>query len=360
MVAERSHILWFEELGEDSVSLVGGKNASLGEMMRRGVRVPSGFAVTTDAYDMFIEHAGLGGPIHEALWGLDPHDATAVELASVKIRRLIESAPLPRSLEDELAVSYSALGEKLGTPRPQVAVRSSGTGEDTVEASFAGQAETYLYVEGQESLALHTRRCWSSLFTAQAISYRARLGFPPDSASISVGVQSMVDSRVAGVMFTLSPVSGDRSKIVVEASWGLGLSVVGGEVTPDDYWVDKVTLGILRRSICSKLVKYVPDPAGGVACVDVPPEQREMPCLTDGEVTEIARLGKVLEASYGSARDIEWAIDARLRFPDNILMLQCRPETVWSNRPVEPTARSRASGLDYVLGAMLPTPRQKC
>jgi pyruvate, water dikinase len=361
MAADRSHILWFDEIGEDSLPLVGGKNASLGEMMRRGVRVPDGFAVTTDAYDTFIEHAGLGGPIHEALLGLDPHDATAVELASVRIRTLIESAPLPASLEDELAVSYAALAEKLGTPLPPVAVRSSGTGEDTVEASFAGQAETYLYVEGGESLALHTRRCWSSLFTAQAISYRARMGLPPDSASISVGVQSMVESRVAGVMFTLSPVSGDRSKIVVEASWGLGLSVVGGEVTPDDYWVDKVTLGILRRSICHKLVMYVPDPeAGGVACVDVPPGQQEIPCLTDEEVTELARLGKVLEASYGSARDIEWAIDARLAFPDNVLMLQCRPETVWSNRPVEPTAHARASTLDYVLGAMLPKTRASC
>jgi pyruvate,water dikinase len=137
--------------------------------------------------------------------------------------------------------------------------------------------------------------------------------------------------------------------------------VVGGEVTPDDYWVDKVTLGILRRSICHKLVKYVPDPeAGGVACVDVPSEQQLVPCLTDEEVTELARLGKVLEASYGSARDIEWAIDERLAFPDNILMLQCRPETVWSNRPIEPTARARASTLDYVLGAMLPKTRASC
>ena len=361
MVTGTSHILWFDDLAEGSWSLVGGKNASLGEMMRRGVRVPPGFAVTTDAYDTFIEHAGLRQPIHEALSGLDYHDAVAVELASAEVRRLIESAPLPRSLEDELAASYAALGEKLGTPRPSVAVRSSGTGEDTVEASFAGQAETYLYVEGRESLAVHTRRCWSSLFTAQAISYRARMGLPADSISISVGVQSMVDSRVAGVMFTLSPVSGDRSKIVIEASWGLGLSVVGGEVTPDDYWVDKVTLGILRRSICHKLVKYVPDPgAGGVACVDVPPEEQGVPCLSDEEVTELARLGKALEASYGSARDIEWAIDARLAFPDNVLMLQCRPETVWSNRPVEPTAHARASSLDYVLGAMVPTPRLKC
>jgi pyruvate,water dikinase len=360
MVITRSHILWFDDLGHDSWSLVGGKNASLGEMIRRGVRVPPGFAVTTDAFDAFLEHAGLRQPIHEALGGLDYHDAAAVEMASAQIRRLIESAPFPESLEEELAASYAALADKLGTSRPPVAVRSSGTAEDTVEASFAGQAETYLFVEGPESLTVHTRRCWSSVYTASAISYRAKMGFPADSVSISVGVQSMVDSRVAGVMFTLSPVSGDRSKIVVEASWGLGLSVVGGEVTPDDYWVDKVTLGILRRSICRKLVKYVPDPgAGGVACVEVPPEQQEIPCLSDEEVTELARLGKALEASYGSARDIEWAIDARLAFPDNVLMLQCRPETVWSNRPVEPTAHARASTLEYVLGAMLPSSRRK-
>src|SRR5450756_130450 len=156
-------------------------------------------------------------------------------------------------------------------------------------ASFAGQQETYLWIQGAESLAYHALRCWSSLFTPQAITYRARMDFPLESISMSVGVQRMVDARVAGVMFTLNPLNGDPSKIVVEASWGLGLSVVGGEVTPDDYWVDKVTLGILRRSICHKVVKYVPDPgAGGVACVDVPPEQQGVPCLSDEEVTELA------------------------------------------------------------------------
>lgn len=354
-----SHILWFADLGHDSWSLVGGKNASLGEMMRCGVRVPAGFALTTDAFDEFLERDGLRGAIHDVLGGLGPKDPTAVEEASTKIRALIEAAPLSPSLEAELVTCYAALAEQIGTPNPPVAVRSSGTGEDTVEASFAGQAETYLWVEGPESLVLHVRRCWSSLYTAQAISYRAEMGFPPESSSISVGIQSMVDSRVAGVMFTLSPISGDPGKIVVEGSWGLGVSVVGGEVTPDDYWVDKVTLEILRRSVSRKHVKYVPDPgAGGVACVEVPAQDQEIPCLRDEEVIELARLGKALERSYGSALDIEWAIDQRLPFPDNVMMLQCRPETVWSNRPVEPIVRPKASALDCVLGAVLPAPRR--
>ncbi len=358
MAASRPHILWFGDLGHESWHLVGGKNAGLGEMMRRGVRVPPGFALTTVAFDAFLEHAGLRRAIRRSLEGLDPHDPNAIDGASAEIRELMESAPLPGAVEEDLAASYAVLAEKLGTPRPPVAVRSSATAEDTAEASFAGQQESYLCVAGPESLALYARRCWSSLYTSQAISYRLEIGSAADSASISVGVQSMVDARVAGVMFTISPISGDPSKIVVEASWGLGLCVVGGEVTPDDYWVDKVTLGILRRSICRKHVKYVPDPrTGGVARLEVPAAEQQIPCLSDEEVLELARLGKALEASYGSALDIEWAIDARLDFPESVMMLQCRPETVWSNRPVEPITHARANTLDYVLGALMPRAR---
>ncbi|MHB8244291.1 MAG: PEP/pyruvate-binding domain-containing protein [Acidimicrobiales bacterium] len=357
-MASSPYVLWFDDLGRESCSLVGGKNAGLGEMMRNGVRVPMGFALTTEAYDAFVEHAGLRPCIHRALEGLDPHEPDGLDAASAEIRSRIEEVAFPNSIEEALGASYAALGTRLGTSLPPVAVRSSATAEDTAEASFAGQQETYLWVEGLESLALHARRCWSSLYTAQAISYRAEMGFPPGSASMSVGVQSMVDARAAGVMFTVSPVSGDRSKIVLEASWGLGLGVVGGEVTPDNYWVDKVTLGILRRSVCRKHLKYVADPrAGGVACVEVPLHEQEVPCLSDEEVTELARLGKQLEVSYGAALDIEWAIDARLPFPEAVVMLQCRPETVWSNRPVEPVAHVAASPVDYVLGAIMPHAR---
>jgi pyruvate, water dikinase len=354
MAAQDSHILWFRDLGHESRPLVGGKNASLGEMMRVGVRVPTGFALTTRAYDAFLEHAGLRPHIHAALGGLDHEDTDAVEEVSRRLRSLIEGATLPGSVEQELRDSYAALAAETLTTAPPVAVRSSATAEDLEGASFAGQQETFLWVRGPESLGHHALRCWSSLFTAEAITYRARMGFPPESVSISVGVQRMVDARVAGVMFTLNPINGDPSKIVIEASWGLGLSVVGGEVTPDDYWVDKVTLDVIKRSICQKAIKYVPHPGGsGVARVDVPADAQGTACLSDQEVVELARLGKALEGTYGSPRDIEWAIDDQLPFPDNVLMLQCRPETVWSQRAAAPLAAPQPARVDYVVGALL-------
>ncbi len=360
MASEVSHILWFQDLRPEARSLVGSKNASLGEMMREGLRVPSGFALTTLAYDAFIENAGLRPRIHTALGGLDPEDTGAVEAISRGLRAEIERATLPRSVAEELRLSYAVLAEEACTPTPPVAVRSSGTAEDMAGASFAGQQDTYLWVQGVESLASHTLRCWSSLFTPQAISYRARMGYPPEAVSMSVGVQRMVDARVAGVMFTVNPLNGDPSKIVIEASWGLGLSVVGGEVTPDDYWVDKVTLGVIRRNVCRKATKYVRDPAGGgVSVVAVPEPAQAVPCLTDGEVIELARLGKALEVVCGSARDIEWAIDEVLPSPDNVLLLQCRPETIWSRRRAEPLVAPKATGIDYVLGAMLGPPPRK-
>ena len=360
MASQASHIIWFRDFVPEARPLIGGKNASLGEMMRGGLRVPSGFALTTLAYDAFIEHAGLRPRIHAALGGLDPEDTAAVEEISRELRAQIERATLPHSVAEELRQSYAVLAEESRTPTPPVAVRSSATAEDMEGASFAGQQETYLWIQGAESLAYHALRCWSSLFTPQAITYRARMDFPLESISMSVGVQRMVDARVAGVMFTLNPLNGDPSKIVVEASWGLGLSVVGGEVTPDDYWVDKVTLTVIRRNICHKAIKYVPDPAGGgVSIVDVPEAAQAAPCLTDEEVVELATLGKALEVTSGSARDIEWAIDEVLPFPANVLLLQCRPETIWSRRVAEPLVKPKSSGLDYVLDALLSTQRRK-
>jgi pyruvate,water dikinase len=361
MTSRASHILWFRDLDLEARPLVGAKNASLGEMMQGGVRVPSGFALTTRAYDAFIEHAGLRPRIHAALGGLDPNDTAAVETVSGELRALIEAATLPHSVAEELRISYAILAEETSSESPAVAVRSSATAEDMEGASFAGQQETYLWVQGPESLADHALRCWSSLFTPQAIAYRARMRFPSELVSMSVGIQLMVDARVAGVMFTLNPLNGDPSKIVVEASWGLGLSVVGGEVTPDDYWVDKVTLAVIKRNICRKATMYVPDPAGGgVAQVDVPDAAQAAPCLTDEEVVELATLGKRLELNYGAPLDVEWAIDDRLAFPHNVLLLQCRPETVWSRRRAQPLVEPSSSGVEYVLRAMLPgrSPKQ--
>lgn len=348
-----TYVLWFRDLGREARSLVGGKNASLGELMKAGVRVPSGFALTSHAYESFLARGGLRRAIDAALAPVDPTDQLALERASLLVREMMEATPLPEDVEAALTASYGALAEEARRTEVPVAVRSSATSEDSAAASFAGQQETYLWVHGARSLARHTRRCWSSLYTPQAISYRARLGLPPDSASMSVGVQRMVDARVAGVMFTLNPLNGDLSKIVIEASWGLGLSVVGGEVMPDRYWVDKVTLDVIQRTIAAKTLQYVPAPGGGVARAEVPLAMQEIACLSDAEVAELALLGKAIERSYGSPRDIEWAIDGNLPFPDNVLMLQCRPETLWSRRRAEPLVEPRASPLDYVTDALL-------
>lgn len=334
-------------------SLIGGKLASLGELIQAGARVPPWFAVTTFAYERALEHDGLLGTIRRAMAAVDVSDQTSLEAASLRARELIEGHSLPAELDEQLHEAYTALASEIHAADVAVAVRSSAMAEDADDASFAGQQETYLWVRGHRSVALHVLRCWSSLYTPQAISYRARLGLAPDAGSMSVGVQQMVDARVAGVMFTLNPSNGDLSKIGIEASWGLGVSVVGGEVTPDRYWVDKVTLDVLRREISPKTMEYRQAPDGGIVRVPVAEERQAVPCLSDEEVVELARQAKAIEAGYGSPRDIEWAIDARLAFPENVLLLQCRPETVWSNRAPTPLVAPKTDPLDYVTDRML-------
>jgi len=347
------YILHFRDLGREARSLVGGKNASLGALLRAGARVPSGFALTTHAYESFLEHGGIRDRLRAAVGSIDHADPAALERASARARQLIETAAMPPDIASALQNSYESLAEEIGTADVPVAVRSSATSEDSVEASFAGQQETFLWVRGAESLARLTLRCWSSLYTTQALAYRAQFGYPLDGAAMGVGIQSMVDARVAGVMFTLNPLTGDLATIVIEGSWGLGTSVVGGEVTPDEYWVEKVTLAVLKRTIATKVTQDVAAPGGGVTREAVPQPLQCVPCLTDDEVRELAQLGKIMERDAGSPQDIEWAIDRRLAFPESVLLLQCRPETVWSKRTARPLVTPKATALDYVTDAML-------
>jgi pyruvate,water dikinase len=353
MVPTTPYVLHFRDLGREARSLVGGKNASLGELLRAGTRVPAGFAITTYAYECFLDRAGLREALRDSAAAVDPADPLSLEHASHAARELIEGAPLPADLAQALDASYEVLAQEAGVLDPPVAVRSSATSEDSADASFAGQQETYLWVRGADSLARHAVRCWSSLYTPQALAYRARMGYPLDGASMSVGVQRMVDARAAGVLFTLNPLNGDPSKIVIEASWGLGTSVVGGEITPDRYSVDKVTLAVLSRTISLKSSQDLPAPAGGVARAAVPTELQDAPCLSDDEVRELALLGKLIERREGAPQDIEWATDRRLPFPANVLLLQSRPETVWSRRAAKPIVTPKATALDYVTDAML-------
>ncbi len=357
-MSDAAYVRWFRELDEQAGPLVGGKNAGLGEMIQAGLRVPTGFALTTHAHADFLDGSGVRAALHDALAGVDPDDTTRLDAASAAARRLIEATPFSDRVARAIAEAYTALADECGIREPAVAVRSSAVGEDSAAASFAGQQETYLWVRGAEAVVEHARRCWSSLYTPQAVAYRARLGMAPDVACMSVGVQRMVDAEVAGVMFTLNPLNGDRSKIVIEASWGLGVSVVGGEVTPDEYWVDKVTLDVLRRTVSPKGVQYSQAPdAAGIVCEEVPAERQLCLCLADAHVTELARLGKLVEQIHGAPRDIEWAIDRRLPFPENVLLLQSRPETVWSQRAAAPLRRPHANPLDYVMDYLLTGPQ---
>ena len=232
----------------------------------------------------------------------------------------------PRRSE-EVARRYAELGE------PPVAVRSSALGEDSREATFAGQQETYLWVRGAEGVCDAVRDCWVSLYSPPAITYRARLGTAAGEPAMGVAVQQMVDAEISGVMFTCNPVSGDPSMVAINASWGLGTAVVGGETTPDDFLVSKVTGEVVRRTVNAKEVEYVPDAAGrGTVRVDVPDERRTEACLHEQHLTALVDLARRVERHYGSHQDVEWALARGRRLPDALAVLQARPVTAVPER----------------------------
>ena len=245
-------------------------------------------------------------------------------------------AKFSKRIEEEISSNYQALAQVCDVQNLPVAVRSSATAEDLPGASFAGQQDTFLWVQGTEEVLRKIKLCMASLFTPRAISYRIKMGFPHEKVLISVGVQKIVDARAAGVMFTLNPTNGDPSKVVIEGNWGLGETVVSGICNPDKYVVDKVTKEI-ERKVSAKECECIFDPVrGGVMHVDMPPERREIPCIEDQEILELSRYAKRVEEYYGCPQDIEWAIDKHKPFPLNIFMVQSRPETIWSQQKKEP------------------------
>jgi pyruvate,water dikinase len=335
---KEKHVLWFEELGKGDIPLVGGKNANLGEMLRAKIPVPPGFAITAYAYNEFITKTGIAEKIYKTIEETvtDANDPKQYDEASKKIRKLIESAPMPAEIERSIRSAYSELNQKTGMANVFVAVRSSATAEDLPDASFAGQQETFLNVRGPDELVERTIQCWSSLFTPRAIYYRNQKGFKHEDVLISVGVQKMVNAKAAGVIFTLNPVTGETDQIVIEANWGLGEAVVSGSVTPDDYVVDKSTLKTIEKRVVKKTVEYIRDPKTGKTIhAEVPPERQEVPCLTDEEITRLAETARTIEQHYGRAQDIEFSIDRDLAFPENVFIVQSRPETVWSAKKPE-------------------------
>ena len=328
--------------GSDEPSF-GGKSASLGELLNGGIPVPCGFAVPTSAFDETLRAAGLEGAAQDALAGVDVKDIEAVARASETIGNAIRQASLPAEFAQELAERYRELGARTGHDAPAVAVRSSAVGEDSRDATFAGQQTTHLWVRGADELSIALRDCWASLYSTPAITYRARLtdGRRP---AIGVAVQVMVDAVVSGVMFTCNPVSGDPSMVAINASWGLGSAVVEGEVTPDDYMLSKVTGEIVREAVNHKDVQCVPRSDGrGTELVPVPERRRDERCLDERQLAELLALAGRVQRHFGCHQDIEWAIAHAGEEPDGVSVVQSRPVTALAKPSAPPAGQSAMS-----------------
>jgi len=355
-----AHILWFEKYQPADAPVLGGKNASLGTMLRAGLPVPPGFAVSADCYRKALADAGLTGQIDALIAAVDMRDPASVSEAGARARELVTGLAMSASLDEAIRAAYAQLGERCGDERVPVAVRSSATCEDQPDASFAGEHDTYLWVRGGDAVVDAVRRCWASLFTDRGIAYRLERGYGQHGAAMSVGVQQMVRPRAAGVAFTLNPLDGDRSQIAIDASWGFGEAVVSGEVTPDNYLVDKVMGTVTRRTISAKTTEYRLTADDTVAAVDIEEERQSVPCLTDDQIAAVARLARRAEKHYKCPQDVEWALDETL---EEVLLLQSRPETVWSRRPRQGascTADPIASMVHTLLHPVKGTPESTC
>jgi pyruvate,water dikinase len=327
------YVLDFENVDKTALPAVGGKNASLGEMIRAGIRVPPGFAVTTESYLAFITETGIKDKILEALSTLNPEDVASINQASDRAQSLIMNVAMSDSVRSAIVEAYADLCRQCSNESLPVAVRSSATAEDLPNASFAGQQETYLWVQGADRVCERVQQCWASLFTPRAVSYRIKNAFPHDKVLISVGVQKMVNAKAAGVMFTLNPTDGDISKAVIEGSWGLGETVVSGSVNPDKFIVDKVVMETTDKKISMKHIACIFDAERKeVVNADLDEDMQGACCLEDPELKELVKMGKHIETHYDRPMDIEWAIDKDFPFPENIFIVQARPETVWSQR----------------------------
>jgi pyruvate,water dikinase len=372
---------------------VGGKAASLGELARAGVAVPPGFAVTTEAFTAALAAVDADGALRAGIEAL-PADGPDIAPAAARLRALVAGAPLPAEVAAAIEAGYAALargeetrgeeargdetsGEETSgqAADPDVAVRSSATVEDSAEASFAGLQDTYLGVSGAEAVLGHVRRCWASLYNDESVAYRRRLALPEAGVAMAVVVQRMVAPQAAGVMFTRSPVTGDRSVVAIEGTWGLGSALVSGDVTPDSWVISKVTGEITGRRVSPKVKMHSyrpnegavppaappgapagPDPAGGapagpgITVTDTPAGLREAPCLTDDEIRALAAVGRQVEAHYGAPQDIEWALlDGDQPADARIVLLQSRPETVWAARGAAPAGAPKPRAADHVL-----------
>lgn len=340
----------FDDPLSNDLKLVGGKAHGLAMMTQAGIPVSPGFTVSTTAYRDHLATIGLRQRLESLLGAVDRASIDALDDVARTVHGWFVDTPLSAESHAAVAAGYAALCAALGLPEVSVAVRSSATAEDSVGASFAGEYETFVGLRGLAQVELHIRLCWASAFTARALSYAWKNGIDPLKVDMAVVVQKTVNARAAGVMFTVSPLTGDRSRINIEASYGLGLGVVGGDVTPDRYVVAKIEGYVVDRILGDKHLEYI----GGQVATPVDAERRGKLCLDDEEVMALAKLGKRLERLNGAPQDIEFAIDHDLPAGRNIVLLQCRPVTVLPGRggPAAVDALSRMAST--VLSAAKP------
>jgi len=321
------YVRWFDQISKNDVNIVGGKGANLGEMVRFGIPVPPGFVLTADAYWRFVDHNGIRNKIAEILGKTNINDPVSLLKTSEEIQNLFINGQIPDDLKNVIIENYKNLSKIFGEEETYVAVRSSATAEDLPNASFAGQQATFLNVKGVNNLLEAVKKCWASLWTARAINYRTQMGFDHMKVALAVVIQKQIFSEKSGVMFTVDPITNDASKIVIEASWGLGESIVSGEVTPDEYIVDKNTFQILKVKVNKKDIMTVFDPEKMVKKVNVPDDKRDIRCLSDEEVKKLAELGKKIEEHYGYPQDIEFAIDK-----NGVWIVQTRQVTTYKKK----------------------------
>lgn len=337
-------IYWLDELSKDYRELVGNKCANLGELKKLGLRVPFGFAVSTKAYEHFMEATGLKQEVNrivdEATAGgvdLDKDMGRAMDV-SRRIRDAIEEATMPADLAEEVIKFYRRLENEVGIPKVACAVRSSGA------VSMPGQMETYLNVQGDEEIIEHVKKVWASAFTTRAIVFRLQNNMPVSWAPIGIAVIMMVDAKAAGVILTVLPNVGDTDRAIVEGNYGLGESVVSGEITPDSFVVNKQDMAIESRSIGQKTKMVIFGEKGTKLC-EVPQDMADAPCISDDEMLEIVRVAKTVEDYFGVPQDMEWVVDKRFKLPDSLFWVQARSAKY--------TKKAEGQDENYVIDMML-------
>jgi len=328
-----------DELGQEHADLVGRKCANLGEMTKLGMRVPPGFAISVDGFEKYMRETGLGKRIEAyfAALGEDLKKSIQKQMeASAAAKQMMAETPLPASIADHIERSYEALCAGCSATGLPVAVRSSGA------VSMPGQMETYLHVRGSAEVTRRVREVWESTFNTRAISFRLEKGMQVDKAPIGIAVIRMVNAKSAGVVLTVIPTTGDVDHAVIEGNWGLGESVVSGEITPDNFIIHKASLAIEKK--VSKKTRWVVSTANGTAKADVPVDLQDMPCLEDDEIRELARIALHVEKHFGVPQDMEWVVDKDLPFPESVIWVQARAAKF--------TAKPKEADTDYITDQM--------